>query len=125
MSSVIIWTGVTYGYEQDLLRFAFNSACQNTDVFPIPNSQNYIPVIHIQNLSKLGYISLFTKTYYSIWSYLKSFHFCCFVYVLIIYRIIHKVINENKPLLKYNNCIFAVESPMNTLNKIITVSICY
>ncbi|XP_025423039.1 uncharacterized protein LOC112692551 [Sipha flava] len=87
VSSVIIWTGLTYGYEQDLLRFAFNSACQNTDVFPIPNSQNYIPVIHIQNLA----------------------------------RIIHKVIHENKELLKYNNCIFAVESPTNTLNQIITI----
>lgn len=54
MKTVVIWTGLTYGFEQDLLNFAFDVACRNknSDAFTIPNSQNYVPVIHVENLAR-------------------------------------------------------------------------
>ncbi|XP_026811206.1 adenylate kinase 7-like [Rhopalosiphum maidis] len=53
LKTIIIWSGLTYGFEQDLLQFAFDSACKTTDLFPIPNSQNHVPVIHVENLARL------------------------------------------------------------------------
>lgn len=55
MKTIIIWSGITYGFEQDLLNFAFDSTCKNNNLFiyPIPTSQNYIPVMHVENLARL------------------------------------------------------------------------
>lgn len=51
--TIIVWSGLTYGFEQDLFKFAFDSACKNTDTFPIPNSLNHVPVMHVENLARL------------------------------------------------------------------------
>lgn len=56
MKTVVIWAGITYGFEQDLLKFAFDSACTTTDLFPIPNSRNHVPVIHVKDLARFGYL---------------------------------------------------------------------
>ncbi|KAL4098767.1 hypothetical protein QTP88_023306 [Uroleucon formosanum] len=53
VKTIIVWAGLTYGYEQDLLQFAFDSACKTADLFPIPNSQNHLPVIHVEDLARL------------------------------------------------------------------------
>ncbi|XP_025190267.1 uncharacterized protein LOC112590887 [Melanaphis sacchari] len=53
LKTIVIWAGLTYGFEQDLLQFAFDSACKTTDLFPIPNSQNHVPVIHVEDLARL------------------------------------------------------------------------
>ncbi|XP_029347583.1 uncharacterized protein LOC100569374 isoform X1 [Acyrthosiphon pisum] len=53
VKTIIVWAGLTYGFEQDLLQFAFDSACKTTDVFPIPNSQNHLPVIHVEDLARV------------------------------------------------------------------------
>ncbi|CAI6375259.1 unnamed protein product [Macrosiphum euphorbiae] len=53
VKTIIVWAGLTYGFEQDLLQFAFDSACKTTDIFPIPNSQNHLPVIHVEDLARV------------------------------------------------------------------------
>ncbi|VVC36925.1 P-loop containing nucleoside triphosphate hydrolase [Cinara cedri] len=86
LTTIIIWSGLTYGFEQDLLNFAFDSACKNNDilVYPIPTNQNYVPVMHVENLA----------------------------------RLVHKIVSEIHTLKCH--CIFAIESPVNTLKQIIT-----
>lgn len=59
MTTVIVWAGVTYGYEQDLLKFAFDSACKNSDLFPIPKSKNLVPVMHVENLARFWHIYIY------------------------------------------------------------------
>ncbi|CAI6373494.1 unnamed protein product [Macrosiphum euphorbiae] len=53
VKTIIVWAGLTYGFEQDLLQFAFDSACKTTDIFPIPSSQNHLPVIHVEDLARV------------------------------------------------------------------------
>lgn len=51
--TIIIWTGLTYGHEQDLLKFIFDSACRkDNNVFLIPKSMNHVPVLHVENLTR-------------------------------------------------------------------------
>lgn len=56
--TIIVWTGITYGFEQDLLKFAFDGACGNVcyDIFPVPKHPNYVPTIHVANLARFEYI---------------------------------------------------------------------
>lgn len=59
MMTIIIWTGLTYGFEQDLLNFVFESACKGTDdMFLIPKNQNHVPVLHVENLARFIYLNL-------------------------------------------------------------------
>ncbi|CAI6355856.1 unnamed protein product [Macrosiphum euphorbiae] len=38
VKTIIVWAGLTYGFEQDLLQFAFDLACKTTDI-PISNTK--------------------------------------------------------------------------------------
>jgi len=58
IKTIVVWSGLTYGFEQDLLKFAFDSACKNTNIFPIPKSQNHLPVVHVGNLARLYIITV-------------------------------------------------------------------
>jgi len=60
VTTIVVWAGITYGFEQDLLKFAFDSACKNAydgdASFPIPKSRNYVPVIHVENLARFRHV---------------------------------------------------------------------
>lgn len=62
LKTIVIWTGLTYGFEQDLLRFAFDSACKSSDLFLIPSNLNFVPVIHVENLARFKHIYLEVTT---------------------------------------------------------------
>lgn len=51
--TIIIWSGLTYGFEQDFFKFVFDSACnKDNDEFIIPKSHNHVPMLHVENLAR-------------------------------------------------------------------------
>lgn len=52
LTTIVVWTGLTYGFEQDRLKFIFDALLNRSGELLVPNSINHVPVTHVQNLAR-------------------------------------------------------------------------